>query len=121
MHPSIDAAHRQIALAIRRMLPAVALAAVLWGSPARAEDWRYCLATLNSEHKVYMSETFPTAKSMERLQDEFADALSRAGIRHGAVQCPRGDEQSIVVMRGQAVRFNHDSGNTIVEFDRWNP
>ena len=95
----------------------VALAA----GTAHAEDWRYCLAPLHVEHKVYMSSPFFTTKPMERLQDEFASALSRAGLRHGAVQCPRGDEQSIVTMRSQAARFNRESGNVVVEFDRWSP
>ena len=121
MHPLIHPPRHQIAPSLRRMLAVAVVAGVLGIMPARAEDWRYCLAVLNSEHKVYVSEPFPTAKSMERLQDEFAGALARAGIRHGAVQCPRGDEQSIAVMRRKAVRFNHDSGNAVVDFDRWNP
>ena len=93
----------------------------LVGATAHAEDWRYCLAPQRAEHKVYMSSPFFTTKSMERLQDDFASALSRAGLRHGAVQCPRGDEQSIVVMREQAERFNRESGNAVVAFDRWSP
>jgi hypothetical protein len=111
----------RIAPALRWVLAAAAVACLIGTRPAQAEEWRYCLTALSVEHKVYMSEPFPTAKSMERLQDEFAGALARAGIRHGAVQCPRGDEQSILIMRGQALRFNRDSGNTVVEFDRWNP
>jgi len=94
---------------------------VLAAGSAHAQDWRYCLAPLHAEHKIYISAPFFTAKSMERLQDEFASALSRAGLRHGAVQCPRGDEQSIAVMRLQAARFNRESGNAVVEFDRWAP
>ena len=94
----------------------------LAGGTAHAQDWRYCLSPLHAEHRVYMSTTFFTTKSMERLQDEFASALSRAGLRHGAVQCPRGgDEQSIAVMRMQAARFNRESGNDVVEFSRWSP
>lgn len=108
-------------LALTRLV-ATAAAAALVVQAAQAEEWRYCLAPQRSEHKVYMSEPFAAAKSMERLQDEFAAALVRAGLRHGAVQCPRAaDEQSIEVMRAQAVRFNRDSGNTVVEFDRWRP
>ena len=101
-------------------LVAAAFAAFAAGT-ARADDWRYCLAPQHVEHKVYISAPFFTTKSMERLQDEFASALARAGLRHGAVQCPRGDEESIAVMRQQAARFNRDSGNAVVEFDRWNP
>jgi hypothetical protein len=105
---------------VRTIAAAGALVAFLPGS-AHADDWRYCLAPLHAEHKVYMSAAFPTVKSMERLQDEFGNALARAGLRHGAVQCPRGDEQSIQIMRLQATRFNRESGNAVVEFDRWNP
>ena len=106
---------------MRSMVPAASVAGLLGIAPAQAEDWRYCLTTLASGHRVYVSVSFPTAKSMERLQDEFAGALARAGIQHGAVQCPRGDAQSIAIMRGQAVRFNRDSGNTVVVFDHWRP
>jgi hypothetical protein len=94
---------------------------MLAAGTAHADEWRYCLAPLHAEHKVYISAPFFTAKSMERLQDEFASALARAGLRHGAVQCPRGDQQSISLMRLQAARFNRESGNAVVEFDRWNP
>jgi ABC-type sugar transport system substrate-binding protein len=106
----------------RTAIAAIAVAAVaLAAGTARAEDWRYCLAPLRAEHKVYISVPFFTTKSMERLQDEFASALARAGLRHGAVQCPRGDEQSIAAMRTQAARFNRESGNAVVDFDRWDP
>ena len=105
---------------LRTIVAAGALVAFLAGA-AHADDWRYCLAPLHAEHKVYMSAAFPTVKPMERLQDEFGNALARAGVRHGAVQCPRGDERSIEIMRAQAIRFNRESGNTVVEFDRWNP
>jgi hypothetical protein len=89
---------------------------------AQAEDWRYCLSVLGPERKVYMSAPFQTDKSMERLQDDFAAALNRAGLRHGAGQCPRADDEaSITVMHSQAVRFNRETGNAVVEFDRWTP
>jgi hypothetical protein len=99
----------------------MAVLGTLAAGTAQAEDWRYCLAPQRAEHKVYISGPFFTIKSMERLQDEYGNALSRAGVRHGAVQCPRGDEQSIAVMRQQAARFNRESGNTVVEFDHWSP
>jgi hypothetical protein len=113
--------HRAVAHPLLRTIAAAGAIVALLAGPARADDWRYCLAPLHAEHKVYVSAAFPTVKSMERLQDEFGNALARAGVRHGAVQCPRGDEQSIQVMRLQATRFNRESGNTVVEFDRWTP
>jgi hypothetical protein len=109
-------------MSARAAIAAIALMAVgLAAGSARAQDWRYCLAPLRAEHKVYISAPFVTAKPMERLQDEFASALAHAGVRHGAVQCPRGDEQSIAAMRAQAERFNRESGNAVVDFDRWDP
>ena len=107
----------------RLPVAAVVMALVaLGGGIAHAQDWRYCLAPLRAEHRVYMSSTFLTTKPMERLQDEFASALSHAGLRHGAIQCPRGgDERSIEGMRTQAARFNRESGNDVVAFDRWDP
>jgi hypothetical protein len=111
----------RIPVLARPMIAAASLLVALAGGEARAQDWRYCLAPQRAEHKVYVSTPFPTTKSMERLQDEFASALARAGVHHSAVQCPRGDEQSIETMRQQAMRFNRDSGNAVVEFDRWNP
>ena len=124
MRSSIASRRFRHPAAVRPLLSTILAAAALVAlpaGPARADDWRYCLAPLHAEHKVYVSAAFPTAKSMERLQDEFGNALTHAGMRHGAVQCPRGDEQSIQIMRMQATRFNRDSGNTVVEFDRWNP
>ncbi len=112
---------RKPALARLRGAALAAAAGAFVSQAAQAQDWRYCLSPQHAEHKVYMSEPFATSKSMDRLQDEFAAALARAGLRHGAVQCPRGDEQSIQMMRSQAVRFNRDSGNAVVEFDRWRP
>ena len=100
---------------------AIATLAAFACHAAQAADWRYCLAAQRSEHRVYISEPFATNKSMERLQDDFAAALTRAGLHHGPVQCPRGDEQSIQIMRAQAARFNRDSGNAVVEFGRWRP
>jgi hypothetical protein len=123
MRSSDSSRHRQRGPA-RPSIAAVAMAAAavaLAGGTAHAQEWRYCLAPLHAEHKVYISVPFFTTKSMERLQDEFASALARAGVRHGAVQCPRGEEQSIAVMRLQAARFNRESGNDVVEFNRWNP
>ncbi len=122
MRTSLFSRRFRISGLARLSVSALAAAAGALVSPAaQAQDWRYCLSPQRAEHKVYMSEPFATSKSMERLQDEFAAALARAGLRHGAVQCPRGDEQSIELMRSQAVRFNRDSGNTVVEFDRWRP
>jgi len=121
MRSSICSRHRRRVSARRSIAAVGTVCAALATATAHAQDWRYCLAPLHAEHKVYISAPFVTAKSMERLQDEFANALSRAGLRHGAVQCPRGDEQSIAVMRLQAARFNRESGNAVVEFDRWNP
>lgn len=119
--PVASRGFRRPARACRVVLAIAPVLAVLVAAPARADDWRYCLSAQRAEHKVYISSAFPTTKSMERLQDEFAGALARAGVRHGAVQCPRGDEQSIQIMRLQATRFNHESGNAVVDFDRWNP
>jgi len=122
MRSSICLRHRVSARPAAAAAGVVAAAIVAFAAgTARAEEWRYCLAPLHTEHKVYISTPFFTAKPMERLQDEFASALSRAGLRHGAVQCPRGDEQSIAGMRQQAARFNRESGNAVVEFDRWDP
>jgi len=121
MRSSIDSRCFRIAVSARPIIAAASVLLALAAGQARAADWRYCLAPQRAEHKVYMSTAFPTTKSMERLQDEFAGALARAGVRHGAVQCPRGDEQSIEIMRLQAMRFNRESGNAVVDFDRWNP
>ena len=101
------------------MAAAVLIAGV--GAPAAsAAEWRYCLAAVPAQHKIYMSAAFPTDSAMETLEAAFGRALDRALIQHDAVQCPRGDQQSIAAMKLKAIQFNRDSGNKVVEFN-WRP
>jgi hypothetical protein len=96
------------------------LIAGLGARPAWAAEWRYCIAAVPAQHKIYMSGVFPTDTPMEALEAGFGHALDRALIQHDSVQCPRGDQQSIAAMKLQAIQFNRDSGNKVVEFN-WRP
>jgi hypothetical protein len=104
----------------RTLILAAVLIAPVGARPASAAEWRYCIAAVPAQHKIYMSAAFPTDTAMETLEAAFSQALDRAQIQHDSVQCPRGDQQSIAAMKLQAIKFNRDSGNKVVEFN-WQP
>ena len=88
---------------------------------ASAVDWQYCLAPSHAEHKVYMSAPFPSDWAPGSADNALDRVLNQSGVRHDDVQCPRAnDESSIIVMRQQAIGFNHLAGNEIVNLD-WKP
>jgi hypothetical protein len=95
--------------------------AVLAPRAARADDWRFCLATVRAQHKVFLSRTFATSAEMETLQSDFANELDRRGLPHDEVQCPRGtDRDSATEMQLNAIGFNREMGNTVVRVE-WRP
>jgi hypothetical protein len=87
---------------------------------ASASEWRYCLASWHAQRTVYMSPFLSTDKSMETLQVEFGHNLDRAGYQFDSIQCPRGDQQTISVLRLRAMRYNRETGNTVIE-PHWIP
>jgi hypothetical protein len=90
--------------------------ALIATTSANATDWRYCLTAAADEHKVYMSEPFQTDASMDTVTEAFSHLLARLNLRHGEVQCPRGDtERSISTMRDYAISFNRLNGNEIAK------
>lgn len=95
--------------------------AMLAPRPARADDWRFCLAAAHAQHKVFLSGTFQTATEMDALQSDFGSELDRRGIAHEEVQCPRGsDRDGAAEMHLNAIGFNRELGNTVVRLD-WRP
>jgi hypothetical protein len=91
--------------------------ALIAASPqmALATDWQYCLAPSHAEHKVYMSATFPVRGVLADADDAFERMLDKAGLRHDDVQCPRADDERLIVsMQQYAISFNQENGNTIV-------
>ena len=101
---------------------AVSLAVVMLATgPARADEWRFCLAAAHAQHKVFLSGTFVTAADMDTLQSDFARELERRGITHDEVQCPRGhDRDAATEMQLNAIGFNRELGNAVVRLD-WRP
>lgn len=91
-----------------------------YAGAAQAAEWRYCLAPSAARHTVYMSAPFPNQESMEALETTFGRALDRALLPHDAVQCPRGDAQSITAMKAQAIQYSQANGNKIVQIN-WRP
>lgn len=95
--------------------------AALVSQTASAADWEYCLAPSNNEQKVYVSEVFETVETSWDSDALFDRALARAGLRHHAVQCPRADAKSaIIIMRYDAVAFNDRIGREVI-YVRWKP
>jgi hypothetical protein len=86
---------------------------------ASAAEWRYCLSSSHEDRRIFVSERFQTSTSMSMLETNFSDMLDQAHWRHDEIQCPRGDdEQAILVMRQQAVRFNRSVGNEVIDI-KW--
>ena len=88
---------------------------------ALAADWRYCLAPSHTDHKVYISEPFPSSGAWSAPDSALDRMLNQSGMRHDVIQCPRADDEaSVVVMRQGAIDFNRKVGNEIVDFN-WKP
>jgi hypothetical protein len=87
---------------------------------ALTDEWRYCLASSRAQNTTYLSSAFLTDESMRGLEVDFGRALDHVHVQYDSVQCPRGDTRSISTIRLQAIRYNRDSRNTVVELD-WSP
>jgi hypothetical protein len=87
---------------------------------ALADEWRYCLASSRAQNTTYMSSAFLADESMKGLEVDFGRVLDHVHVQYDSVQCLRGDTRSISTIRLQAIRYNRDSGNTVVELD-WSP
>jgi hypothetical protein len=87
---------------------------VTMSQSALAADWHYCLAPSRAEHKIYISEPFPTG-NLGSGDRAFERMLAESGIRHDEVQCPRADsEGNIAAMRQYAINFNQEYGNAVI-------
>jgi len=103
-----------------KTLTGIVLMAVV-SQTALAADWQYCLAPSHTEHKVYLSEPFPSRGAWGSPDSDLDRILNQSGVTHDDVQCPRADdESSIVVMRQEAISFNRMAGNAIVNLN-WKP
>jgi hypothetical protein len=100
-------------VSLRTVLVTVAVIAT---TSASAADWRYCLAPAPGERKVYLSEPFQTDAPMTAVEEVFARLLTRSGLRHGEIQCPRSDsEESAFMMRDYTIEYNRMNGNEIAK------
>jgi hypothetical protein len=52
------------------------------------------------------------------ISAEFGRNLDLAHYQFDSVQCPRGDQEAISVLRLRAIRYNRESGNTVIELNR---
>jgi hypothetical protein len=106
---------------MRRIRLAAGLVLLIVPGAAAAEDWRYCLAAVPAEHKVYISGMFQTGAPIETIQTAFGRTLTQLGVEYGGVQCPRADSQaSLSAMQQTAIGFNRDVGNRAIKLD-WKP
>jgi hypothetical protein len=88
---------------------------------AFAAEWQYCLAPSDIEHKVYLSGVFAMNGISPNTDDSFNQVLSKKGLRHDVVQCPRADsENAIMTMLRDAVAYNQRVGRQIVYLS-WEP
>ncbi len=88
---------------------------------ALAADWQYCLAPSFTQHRIYISAPFPSTMAWGSPDAELDQMLNQSGVSHDDVQCPRAnDETSIETMRKEAIAFNREAGNEIVDL-AWTP
>jgi hypothetical protein len=88
---------------------------------ASAAEWRFCIAPVNQEHKIYVTAPFLSAIPMEAMEGGFHQLLDRSGRRHDSVQCSTGaNEQAVRVMRQHADDFNRQMGVEVIPID-WKP
>ncbi|HEY0329203.1 MAG TPA: hypothetical protein VGC77_08880 [Rhodopseudomonas sp.] len=107
-------------MAFRRTLLTVALA-ISATAPACANDWRYCLASSDADHKAYVSAPFSTSDDLVRAETSFRDLLKRSHLKNYVVQCPRSDDEtSLLAMQRHAIGFNAQYGNQTTVLD-WHP
>jgi hypothetical protein len=103
-----------------KTLASLALMAAV-SQAAMAADWQYCLAPSHADHKVYISEPFPSSRVWGKSDGVLDRALDQSGMRHDVVQCPRADDKSTIeIMRQKAISFNQMTGNEIVNL-KWKP
>ena len=108
--PISDAVAAKQAVAIRR-----AKLAEHW------QEWRYCLAPSQAEHKIYLSTAIPTSKIVGGSDAAFDRMLNTAGIFHDEVQCPRAPNKPTLLSRQRyAIRLNEEIGNAVSTLN-WEP
>jgi hypothetical protein len=82
---------------------------------AWADDWRYCLAPSEADHKIYMTPPFAESQAMGDAEQNFRRTLSWSGLTYDVVQCPLSDsESSALAAQKQAINYNRKLGNQIV-------
>lgn len=81
---------------------------------ARAGDWSYCLAPDDADHRIYMSQPFPSGG--ERAEGRFDDLLAQRRLRHDSVQCPRAANEDVATaMREHSVDVNLSWGRQVID------
>jgi hypothetical protein len=83
------------------------------------QEWRYCLAPSYAERKIYLSTPIPSSAISESAEAVFDRTLKKDNLAHDEVQCPKAPNRPTLLFRQRyAVRWNQESGNTIVTF-KW--
>jgi hypothetical protein len=104
-----------------RVLAFSTLLALSCIAPAKAAEWRYCLARAPAAHRLMLSRIGHSALTIAEAENAFASVLDQAGIVHDAVLCPRAaDAAAIESAEAQAIRFNELDHYTPSVID-WSP
>ncbi len=91
---------------------------LLASSEARADEWRYCLATATSGNTIYVSNAFESAAPLEILQRKFAEALEQKQYHASGIQCPRGGSSDVISSDiARLVSYQKALGNRISQVD----
>jgi hypothetical protein len=96
---------------------------ILFASCAAAHaDWRYCLASSEADHKVFVSAPFLTSASIEIPEAGFERMLQQTNIAHEQVQCPRAPtKDEIKIARKEAIEFNKEFMDRATVELSWTP
>ena len=96
----------------------VLLAILLPSQAAWAADWRYCYAGSDREQRLYLSQPFQTARSLDALERAWEGWLTQQGLPHESTGCPRSsDRPGIEETIQAAIRYNRTVGRSAVELN----
>jgi hypothetical protein len=100
------AVNRRFALAF------ISLAAALAATPAAAERWTYCVASMLGAKDVWITDVFPTGPDREQLEADLKALLERSGASRIVAQCPLPSDDKVSVVNAQigAEAFNRKLG-----------
>ena len=91
------------------------LAAVSAATPAAAEGWTFCVASMLGAKDVWITDVFPAAVDREQLEGDLKALLERSGATRIIAQCPLPSDDKVSAVNAQigAEAFNRKLGSAL--------